>query len=219
MFNNYQFNTRKYNHAETWVFAPVGVTAISGSAPNFVYVHIIVDAVTGTMTVSAYAPLVITPLALAIPVGTITVNSNQSDLVQILAHYIYQCSYKSLPRNINRVYVVGQNENDLMVYGEDSDATINGEVLEYVTDSMITTEADALTVADNILSKLRFTDRGFILIGTNCGVELYDVPYITDTVNNQAGKYRVRGWDFLYDNGMIGGGEAKYEHRLQLTTV
>lgn len=124
-------------------------------------------------------------------------------LIRQLNHNIYEKPeyYPDTPELINHVYVVGQDkETKNFVFGEHSN-TADAERLSIITTTMVTTEDDANTVAENMIDKQRIqVDLGNMTTPTNCGIELYDVVQITDTVANQsANKYRVKGYTFVYD--------------------
>ncbi len=130
---------------------------------------------------------------------------------------IYEAKILSLPRITNRVYVVGVDADGNNVFAEATNSEIP-EILRVHSDSMITTEANAESVAANILAKGRLTaDRGSILISPNCGKEVWDVIQINDSGCNQTNaNYRVTGWVFTYNTLQETG---VYQMNLRLTSV
>ncbi len=116
---------------------------------------------------------------------------------------------------INRIAVVGTDVNGLNVYAEASNVT-GIEHLFFLTDPMIKTQADVEYVATMLLTKARLTqDMGYLEIGMNCGVELWDVITVTDSVANQsAQKYRVVRIQFIADYS-----KGEWYHILGLTAV
>jgi hypothetical protein len=140
----------------------------------------------------------------------------------ILFHVIWQRpKYGVLPRLINRVIVLGQDDNGDPVYGESADDTINGEILEPISESMVTNSTDAASVAANVRAKARLsTDLGSILIIPNCGIETYDPTAITDSWGNQsAASFRVSGWSLDFQKEIVGVQEARYDMTVNLTAV
>jgi len=134
------------------------------------------------------------------PAATGTGEGRAPRVACIVAHAILRPQYFEEGRLINRVYVVGTDRDGNMVYGEAIDNSINGEKLQIQTIPALTSYSEAQSVASNILSKTRlFAERGRITIPPNCGIELYDVIEINDTVCNQTTEnYRVSGWLTVY---------------------
>ena len=219
MFGSRQFNTRQFNHAEMIIPPPLADMVFAGYAPTIPFVHIQIEIPVATMTLTAPELVGFGPVTITVPVATMEWQQQGLDLVQILAHYIHRSKYPSLPRLINRVYVIGIDSNGNNVYGEAKDSTDiaeYGEVLYPYLDSMITSTANATSVAANILAKARLTvPRGTILVNPHCGMEIWDAIQLADTIANQtAANYRVAGWAFTYDTQ-----QGQYQHEIQLTSI
>ncbi len=140
---------------------------------------------------------------ITLPCSTATATPLKIEIDRGTVHQIYaKPEYFAMPTKINRVYVIGIDTSDRMVYGEAKDGTINGEELRTNPDSMITSTADANTVAANILAKERLNVlRGQFPAIPNCGLEVYDPVSLTDSSANQtAASYRVAGWNYEFDS-------------------
>jgi hypothetical protein len=146
--------------------------------------------------------------------------------LDVKKHIIFATSgYGVLPRLINRVMVIGVDADSNLVYGEAKDVTINGEMLDPITEAAITNTTDANTVAANVLAKERLnTNLGQILINPNCGVEQWDPIAIRDKWANQGSgiigaNYRVAGWSLSYQAYVAGVQNSKYEMLIDLTAI
>lgn len=126
--------------------------------------------------------------------------------------------YGESPRQINRVVIVGMDDDSNHVMGQAKDTTINGEMLDPYYESMVTTSANAETVADNMLAKQRLMiNRGQIVITSHPGLEQWDVINCIDADCNQAARFRIAGMQFYYQSSTLG--QYRHEHILQLTGV
>ncbi len=161
------------------------------------------------------------PMNFTVPICALTCTPLQVSHTHALNHPIIKPEYFDAPKLVNRVYAVGIDADGNMVYGEAKDTTINGEELQIYPDSMISTQADAGTIAANILAKDRLNaERGQILIPPAIHQELWDVIKINDTVCNQSNTtYRVSGWTLTYQSFIPNQQEAKYEQLMKLTAV
>jgi len=131
-------------------------------------------------------------------------------------HVILDGRYGIANLNVNRVYVVGSDDEGNPVYGlatNQDEIDIIGQRLDINVMLSIPTESQAQSVAQAILDKHRLTGKpGFITIPPNCGVELWDVIQLTDELCNQnADNYRVLGVRFEYEPK-----RSRYEHKLIL---
>ena len=131
-------------------------------------------------------------------------------------HPILDGQYTEETPGINRVYVIGRDEEGNPVYGSSlNQAEIDkvGERLDFTLETSIPTAEDAAAAAQAMLDKRRLTgSRGFILIPPNCGQELWDVIQITDKLCAQdEANYRVIGIRFDYEPR-----KSRYVHRLIL---
>ena len=131
-------------------------------------------------------------------------------------HVILDGQYAIDTPEINRSFVIGQDQNGYPVYGSAEDSAemdLVGERLDCQQELAIPTDSQAASVAEAILSKMRLIKAvGVILIPPNCGQELFDVVQISDSGANQSVvKFRVVGIRFEYNPR-----QAKYEHRLLL---
>jgi hypothetical protein len=120
-------------------------------------------------------------------------------------HAVVRPFYNDEAVKPNRCYLVGEDVFENYIYGEHSeDALISeyGEVLIFTFEPAVVTETLTDTVAGYILDKARFSpDMGVLMVPPHCGLEMWDVVGVTDTVCNLTNKkYRVKGWQMVYDN-------------------
>lgn len=220
-FNDTTFNQSVFNSGDIVIYllpcTIVGVGKVLSVMHADYSLSLPLMAVTGAPIVGNVTGIV----SIVLPLGNVTGSLISLQFAKVLAHMIYQGQYLSQPIKTNKVYVIGRDTNGNLVFGKDStstDITDYGEVLRIITESAIPTAADANTVADNVLSNARFdANRGQATILPNCGMEIGDAIQITDAVANQsAQKYRVMGFDFVYDPTQK---ETKFEHTIKLTAV
>ena len=118
-------------------------------------------------------------------------------------HVIFEAHYSAEAPAVNRAFVIGADSSGVEVSGNASasaDIALVGERLEVKHDSAIPSAAVAAAVAAAILSAARLDGKhGRIVIPPHCGLELWDVLTIVDTVANQNTTYRVSGYIFDYD--------------------
>jgi hypothetical protein len=118
-------------------------------------------------------------------------------------HVILQAKYFAAAPQVNRAYIVGQTPAGLDVSGlaeTSADIALVGERLEVKHDPAILTATIAGNVAAAVLAAARLdSKRGSIVIPPHCGLELWDVLTLVDTVANQDTIYRVTGYTFEYD--------------------
>lgn len=130
-------------------------------------------------------------------------------------HVILEAHYSAAAPDINRAYVVGAASTGDEVSGNAStsaDIALVGERLEVKHDSAIPSVTVAAAVAAAILAASRLDSKhGRIVIPPHCGLELWDVLTIVDTVANQNTTYRVSGYTFEYDTR-----QGIYLHTLDL---
>lgn len=220
MFNTKAFNTVSYNHYELIIAAKLGGFSYTGHVPTFTFISITVSVPLAGMAIDGLAAGTTGDITISVPLANMAVEQLGIDLVQILAHYISNPRYLSLGKAVNRVYIVGSDDDGNMVFGEAKDSSINGEILRVFPESMITSSATANTVATNILNSERLNaQRGEISVAPNCGMEVWDTIQITDSVCNQSTNYRVAGWTFYYSPYIPNLKEAVYRHVIKLTSV
>jgi len=110
--------------------------------------------------------------------------------------------YKERADPLNRVFVIGKDTDGNPVYGyaEDITSTV-GERLEIKNCPELVDLADCNFVASAIQGKSRFNEaKGYIISPPNCGIELWDVIRIHDTVCAQSDKgYRVIGTKTVFN--------------------
>ena len=114
-------------------------------------------------------------------------------------HYLIDGSYRSLPYQTNRVFIIGSSGN-----GADEEAAeiaLVGERLDIRFNPALTSSALAAQAADAALERARLETRaGFITLPPHCGIELFDVITIYDALCSQAArKHRVMGARLTYD--------------------
>lgn len=130
-------------------------------------------------------------------------------------HVILEAHYSAAAPDVNRAYVVGAASTGAEVSGNASasaDIALVGERLEVKHESAISTATVASAVAAAILSAARLDSKhARIVIPPHCGLELWDMITIVDTVANQNTSYRVSGYTFDYDTR-----QGIYLHTLDL---
>jgi hypothetical protein len=137
-------------------------------------------------------------------------------IIKYVWHVILDGRYNIDSPEVNRAHVIGRDQYGNPVFGSAVDSTelgLVGERLDFQQELAIPTTAQAESVANAILSKVRLAGkRGVILVPPNCGQELWDVVQITDAgANQQVVKFRVVGIRFEYNPR-----QAKYQHKLIL---
>lgn len=140
-------------------------------------------------------------------------------LFKYVWHVILDGQYAIETERINRVLVIGRDQQGNPVYGAATNAeevARVGERLDFQTDTAISTSSQAVDVASAILAKIRLNGkRGFIVIPPNCGQELFDVIEVTDNKCAQwAQEYRVTGIYFEFNCK-----QARYENRIILNSI
>ena len=130
-------------------------------------------------------------------------------------HVILEAAYFVEAPYVNRAYVVGADSSGAQVSGSaitQADVDLVGERLDAHHDPAIPSATVAAAVAAAQLAKARLDGKSAqIIIAPHCGVELWDVVNITDTVANQAANYRVSGYTMVYDTR-----QGIYQHTLDL---
>jgi|GEM_PF-2588280 len=133
-------------------------------------------------------------------------------------HIILSAVYSEEAPEINRAFVVGMDAAGGQVSGSavaQADVDLVGERMDARHDPSIPTATLAASVASAILAKCRLDGRrAEIVIPLHCGLELWDVLAVVDTVANQDTMYRVTGYQLEYDTV-----KGAYFHRLQLCAV
>ena len=128
-------------------------------------------------------------------------------------HVILEAAYFTEAPDVNHAYVVGADAAGAEVSGSaitQADVDLVGERLEAHHDPAVYTAAIAAAVAAAVLAKARLDGkRAQTTLPPHCGVELWDVVNVTDTVANQAANYRVSGYVMEYRAGV-------YRHTLDL---
>ena len=118
-------------------------------------------------------------------------------------HVILEAAYFTEAPDINRAYVVGADAAGAEVSGSaitQVDVDLVGERLAAHHDPAVYTAAVAAAVAAALLSAARLdVKHARIVIPPHCGLELWDVLIVVDTVANQNTTYRVNGYTFEYD--------------------
>jgi len=151
-------------------------------------------------------------IAQQIPIGS-------PSLYKYVWHVILDGQYEIESPEKNRVFIIGRDQYGNPVWGTAVDSAelgLVGERLDFQQEVAIATTAEAESMADALLSKMRLSKkRGVILMPPNCGQELFDVVQISDSGANQSAvSFRVVGIRFEYSSM-----QARYEHRLFLGNV
>jgi len=118
-------------------------------------------------------------------------------------HIILEAHYSAEAPDINRAFVVGTSAAGIEVSGSaitQADVDLVGERLAAHHDVAIPTATVAAAVASAQLAKARLDGkRAQVTIAPHCGVELWDVVNVVDTIANQNTSYRVNGYTFEMD--------------------
>jgi hypothetical protein len=130
-------------------------------------------------------------------------------------HRILTAHYSAEAPDINRAFVIGADSTGAEISGNAqtaADLALVGERLDVKHDSAIYTAAIAAAVAAAVLAAARLEGkRGTITIPPHCGLELWDVLTLVDTIANQNSTYRVNGYTFDYDTR-----QGIYQHTIEL---
>ena len=130
-------------------------------------------------------------------------------------HVILSANYSVGAPDVNRTFVVGMDAAGGQVSASaitQADVDLVGERMDARHDPAIHTAAVAAAVASAMLAKLRLDGRrAELVIPLHCGLELWDVLAVVDTVANQNTLYRVTGYQLEYDTV-----KGAYFHRIQL---
>jgi hypothetical protein len=135
--------------------------------------------------------------------GLLGVSSSilNGDLVFEDYHPCLASIFKTSPIGIQQAFVVGVDYEGNLVYGKTPNTPL-GPKLRLMPNDAITSEADAQSVAENILYKSRLSIvRGQAEFPMECGLQLYDVIRLKDFTTNQwLADYRVGGFRSEYNN-------------------
>jgi len=130
-------------------------------------------------------------------------------------HVIIEAHYSAVAPVVNRALVVGSTAAGVDVAASaitQADVDLVGERLDAHHDSAISTAIVAASVAAAVLAKARMDGKlAHVTIPPHCGIELWDVLTIVDSVANQNSNYRARGYTFEYDTR-----QGIYQHTLDL---
>jgi hypothetical protein len=124
-------------------------------------------------------------------------------LIVYLPHVILEASYFEESPDVNYVFVIGEDSTGSQVTGSAEDtaeSSLVGSRLDVTHDSSIPSSASAASVASAALSHARLSKkRARITIPPHCGLVLWDVVSIYDSVSNQNCLYRVIAYQLEYD--------------------
>ena len=130
-------------------------------------------------------------------------------------HVILEAHYSADAPDVNRAFIIGTDITGAEVSANAqvaADLALVGERLEVKHDTAVPTAAIAAAVAAAVLAAARLDGkRGRIVIPPHCGLELWDVLTIVDTVANQNTTYRVNGYTLDYDTR-----QGIYQHIIEL---
>ena len=130
-------------------------------------------------------------------------------------HPILEAAYFVEAPDLNRAYVVGATTAGAPVSGSaitQADVDLVGERLSAHHNPAVPTAAVASAVAAAQLVRARLDSaRARLIIAPHCGVELWDVLTIVDSIANQNTTYRVNGYTLDYDTR-----QGIYQHTLDL---
>jgi len=135
------------------------------------------------------------------------------------SHIILEASYAEESPQINRAFVIGTDAAAGQVSGSavtQADVDLVGERMDAHHDPAIPTAAIATAVAAARLAKARLDGaRAQVTIPPHCGLELWDVIAVTDTMcNRREALYRVAGYTLDYDTL-----KGIYRHQIDLCAV
>jgi hypothetical protein len=130
-------------------------------------------------------------------------------------HIILSATYSEEAPEVNRAFVVGSDAAGGQVSGSaitQADVDLVGERMDAHHNPAVSSGTVAAAVASAMLAKCRLDGRrAEIVIPPHCGLELWDVLAVIDTVANQDTLYRVTGYQLEYDTV-----KGAYFHHLQL---
>ncbi|MDD5398285.1 MAG: hypothetical protein PHU70_04305, partial [Dehalococcoidia bacterium] len=133
-------------------------------------------------------------------------------------HVILSAVYSEEAPGVNRTFVVGTDAAGGQVSGStvtQADVDLVGERMDAHHNPAVSTTAVAAAVAAAQLARARLDGRrAELVIPPHCGLELWDVLAVIDTVANQDTLYRVTGYQLEYDTV-----KGAYLHRLFLSAV
>lgn len=133
-------------------------------------------------------------------------------------HVILSATYSQEAPEINRTFVVGSDAAGGQVSGSavaQADVDLVGERMDAHHSPAVPSGTVAAAVAAAMLAKCRLDGRrAELVVPPHCGLELWDVLAVIDTVANQDTLYRVSGYQLEYDTV-----KGAYFHRLQLCAV
>ena len=139
-------------------------------------------------------------------------------IVVYLPHRILEGSYLEESPDANYVFIVGEDATGAQVSGSSQDTTEAGLVgsrLDAGHDPAVPSATVAAAVAAARIARARLDKkRAVITIPPHCGVELWDVVSVYDTVANQNGLYRVVSYRLDYDAR-----KSVYQHVIELSAV
>ena len=141
-------------------------------------------------------------------------SGDDATLTTLKAHVALDGRYITETPPINTAYVIGKDSEGNPVYGTSKDQTeidLVGQRLDFDQELSIPTEDEAEDVAEAMLEKARLSKcRGFILATPHCGVELWDVISVNDSLCAQTKtKYRITAISLDYEPR-----KNKYQHKL-----
>lgn len=112
-------------------------------------------------------------------------------------HYCIDGSYRRLAKNVNHAFVISKDNDGNYFFGEAMDNELEqvGQRLDFKYLQALDTQAEAEATAQAILIEERLNSaRGFIIAHPCCGIELWDVIRIYDSMADQHGEdFRVSG--------------------------
>jgi hypothetical protein len=134
-------------------------------------------------------------------------------------HYCLDGSYRTLASNVNHYFVIARGQKDDYCSGQDKDETelaLVGERLDFKLLQALDNQVEAEAAAQSLRVEARLnTVEGYIVAGTNCGIELWDVVRIYDNSAGQDGKdFRVSGISLIWHSATL-----QYCHKLFLCAM
>ncbi len=131
-------------------------------------------------------------------------------------HIILSAIYSEETPEVNRAFVVGSDAAGGQVSGSavtQADVDLVGERMDAHHNPAVSSGEVAAAVAAAMLAKCRLDGRrAELVIPPHCGLELWDVLAVIDTVANQNTLYRVTGYQLEYDTV-----KGVFLHHLQLS--
>jgi len=187
----------------TGVVSPSGVAeVIVYGLPGLKYRQVLYPP-SVTVPLSAGIPVISTVKLIGPPGITLIIIGGSPAVLKYVWHVVLGGSYAAETPDINRVCVIGRDDDGNSVFGTAEDTVeseLVGERLDFRQEPAVATADGAAELAASAVNKMRLNKAsGMIVVPPNCGQELWDVVQVWDLAANQTGtRFRVIGIKFDY---------------------